>query len=1215
MSEPTDPSRDLLFGLLALQTGMIDQGALFTAFAAWTRDKSRTLADHLVALGHLDAPRRAAVEAIAGVHVQALGGDIEKSLAVLAVGRSTRGSLALAGGPDVTATLGHVGSAHPSTHDDDNDPDRTGSLSVGSATSEGQRFRIVRPHARGGLGAVFVALDSELDREVALKQILDDRADDPTSRIRFLIEAQITGGLEHPGIVPVYGLGADGDGRPYYAMRFIRGDSLKEAIDHFHAGTKAGPGAAGPIGSRDLALRKLLRRFMDVCNAIDYAHSRGVIHRDIKPANIIVGKHGETLVVDWGLAKPMGRVEPGTESGERMLTPSSASGSAETLPGSAMGTPAYMSPEQAEGQLDRLAPRSDVYSLGATLYCLLTGKPPFAGDVVDVIRAVQRGEFRPPRQLDPNIDRALEAICLKAMAHRPEDRYASSRALADDLDRWMADEPVTARREPLSARVARWARRHRSGVTAAATALVLVAVVASVAALLIDQSLRKERLALAAETQARADANRRLKQARESIDTLLTGVGEGLAKVPGAQKVRKQLLEKAASQYRQLADEKGDDSAIRYESGSALARLGRIRFLLGDYPGAEANLRAAEATLAALPAPSPSSGGPEGEMSLAQVRGKLASALRQQGRLVEAEAAYRRAIDAGRVGVDTNPDDWKARYSLGAARADLAGMLNQSKRNDETEALFRAAIDDLDAAAQSERYEPRNILANCQNGFGLFLQKVGRVAEAEAQFRAAIATGSGNVKAFSDEFDARSDLAIAQRNLASLLEDQGRWAEAEDLFRTSLAEREALARANPEVPQYLLFRGSGRRSLAEFFRKRARYKEAEDLTRQGVEDFETLARAHPAVPEYAYRAASTRSNLAWILMDLARFPEAEAQARAGTEALRRLWDAHPTVLVYGDNLGNGFNDLARILRRMGRFVDAEKAYRDGIDVFERLVKEDPSVPRYPDLLALLNNNLALLYATRQRYPDSLPLARRSVAVYEDLVKLHPKVVDYSEGLVMSRETLAQTLEALGSGEEAREVVAAAIDLCRRLVEFHPEIPVLSLRLMQSYRLKAQVDGHHGRFDEALKALDSSSRLLRRMTEAHPDSAVYRGEAWDDAIARAELDLARGQADEAADALEQVAKQPGGGIDSCYNAACMFAKAAVLASKTPPGPGSHPRSRSYQGRAVDLLRRAVAMGFRELTQLAKDPDLDVLRDRPDFQLLIMDLAFPAQPFAR
>ena len=181
-----------------------------------------------------------------------------------------------------------------------------------------------------------------------------------------------------------------------------------------------------------------------------------MIHRDIKPANIIVGKYGETLVVDWGLAKAVGRADP--SAGEQTLAPSSG-GSSETLPGSALGTPAYMSPEQARGELNRLGPRSDVYSLGATLYCLLTGKPPFEGDDIgEILRAVQEGRFPRPSQHDPALDKALEAICLKAMANEPEDRYATPKALADDLDRWMADEPVTAWREPFSRRARRWAR-------------------------------------------------------------------------------------------------------------------------------------------------------------------------------------------------------------------------------------------------------------------------------------------------------------------------------------------------------------------------------------------------------------------------------------------------------------------------------------------------------------------------------------------------------------------------------------------------------------------------------------------------------------------------------------------------------------------------------------------------------------------------------------
>jgi hypothetical protein len=201
--------RDLLFGLLALQNGMIDQAKLVAAFHAWTLNKARPLAEHLVVRGDLDADQRAVVEALVALHIKKHGGDAAMSLAAVPAGRPTRESLARIGDPDVEATLGRVGTAHPLTRDGEADPDadRTASYSVGSATSDGLRFRVLRPHARGGLGAVFVALDQELHREVALKQILDRHADDLTSRQRFLVEAEITGGLEHPGIVPVYGLG------------------------------------------------------------------------------------------------------------------------------------------------------------------------------------------------------------------------------------------------------------------------------------------------------------------------------------------------------------------------------------------------------------------------------------------------------------------------------------------------------------------------------------------------------------------------------------------------------------------------------------------------------------------------------------------------------------------------------------------------------------------------------------------------------------------------------------------------------------------------------------------------------------------------------------------------------------------------------------------------------------------------------------------------
>jgi serine/threonine protein kinase/tetratricopeptide (TPR) repeat protein len=337
------------------------------------------------------------------------------------------------------------------------------------------RFLIIHQHASGGLGAIYRARDEQLRRVVALKEIQDRHADDPESRARFLREARITGMLEHPGIVPVYALGRHADGRPYYAMRFINGQSLKDAIGDFHAPDGSG---CDPVGHR-LAMRQLLERFRDVCNTIAYAHSRGVIHRDLKPDNIMLGPYGETLVVDWGMAKVIGLPqEPGDSGTGEVPPPEFDDDSIALRTGGLIGTPAYMSPEQATVQLDRLGPASDVYSLGVTLYCLLTGRTPFkARDLNEILRRVREGNFLRPRQVNGRVPPALEAICLKAMALAPEDRYPSPRALAEDIEHWLADEAVSAYREWWPQRLARWARRHRPRTRAGAVLLLTLAVV------------------------------------------------------------------------------------------------------------------------------------------------------------------------------------------------------------------------------------------------------------------------------------------------------------------------------------------------------------------------------------------------------------------------------------------------------------------------------------------------------------------------------------------------------------------------------------------------------------------------------------------------------------------------------------------------------------------------------------------------------------------
>lgn len=345
---------------------------------------------------------------------------------------------------------------------------------------------------------MFVARDGELNREVALKRIRGSFANDHSARARFLREAEITGNLEHPGIVPIYGLGRDASGQPYYAMRFIHGESLRDAIKRYHRSANRTVDAP----AKQMELRMLMRRFIDVCNAVDYAHSRGVIHRDLKPANVMVGKFGETLVVDWGLAKALGETSNAPTAAATKSLPTSGGTEAAAVPwltpsaqdaatqmGDALGTPSYMSPEQAAGRTDLLSPATDIYALGAVLHTILSGSSPIEGDsIVEVLENVKQGRMR---RLPTTVASPVASICAKAMSLRPEDRYASARALADDVERWMADERVSVHRETRSERLARWARTHRSTVAGAA-ALAATALVALVIGLFVVTAEQRE---------------------------------------------------------------------------------------------------------------------------------------------------------------------------------------------------------------------------------------------------------------------------------------------------------------------------------------------------------------------------------------------------------------------------------------------------------------------------------------------------------------------------------------------------------------------------------------------------------------------------------------------------------------------------------------------------------------------------------------------------
>lgn len=297
---------------------------------------------------------------------------------------------------------------------------------AGEPDLEGTRYRILGTLGRGGMATVFLAFDRELDREVALK-VLDIPDTGGQLAERMLREARVVARLEHPGIVPIHDVGVLPDGRVFYAMKRVKGQRLDQ-LTH-------------------VALNERLRLFQKICEAVAFAHARGIIHRDLKPENIMAGGFGEVLVMDWGLAKVLGKPVSEKPTGGQDPEPETPL----TNHGTIMGTPSYMAPEQKSGDISKLNERTDVYALGAILYFLLAGSAP---------SAAEPSVKQPPRRMKGEVSRALEAICLKAMAEEPQQRYSGAAELGDDIARYTSGLSVTAYREnPLEA-LQRWLSRH-----------------------------------------------------------------------------------------------------------------------------------------------------------------------------------------------------------------------------------------------------------------------------------------------------------------------------------------------------------------------------------------------------------------------------------------------------------------------------------------------------------------------------------------------------------------------------------------------------------------------------------------------------------------------------------------------------------------------------------------------------------------------------------
>ena len=1110
-------------------------------------------------------------------------------------------TVAFAPGSPLSMVAVREGSSNPSS---DDETDRVSSAS--------HRFRIIRKHAKGGLGQVLLAHDEELCRDVALKEILEQFSGNRESQSRFVVEAQITAALQHPGIVPIYGFGTYSDGRPFYAMRFIDGESLEDVAKRFHERRAAmGPGKA------TVELRQLIGSLINVCYTIEYAHSRGILHRDIKPANIMLGKFGEALVVDWGIAKLMNQPlsESGVEEGSVRLA--AADNTEATMEGTAKGTMQYMSPEQARGEVDQLGPATDIYSLGATLFFILTGQGRFGGRMRfnELLAKLNAGDYPSPRQLDRSIPRPLEAICMKAMSPARTDRYSSARALSSDLERWLADEPVSAHRESRSEQAMRWLRHHRSWAQASLAILVSVTLVSVVAAVLVNQARQREMLARQESEKQRTLADENYQHARAAVEQFFTHVSEStLLNVPGMQGLRRELLQIALNYEQRFLAQRGDDPSQRREV-------------------AEACFRAALATAAIN-------------------SGAAALPLFERARQIQEQL------------LRESPNDSELRYALSNTYNEIGREAYQIGRYSEALDWFHKSLNKRQELVERDQdnLEYQRKLASSKNNLGVISQKSGEAEQALARYTEAIDLGKKLVAQDAEHELYRRDLARNRYNLGLLAKERGESEAAVENLQLAGAEFERLAVQFKLVTEYGQQAGLCYQLLGDLHLKADRYLEAAQWLQKARDIQEPLAYRNPELIQLAADQAVTYSRLAeWCerqeYLDVAlQWTEETARVlrplvKSGVQDIRIYTDLAGNQARTG-TLKMALNDNEAALSalkeayEMYRILETEMLKTDpdaeaqklkvsaeiatcltnsglaqsrqGDQAAARQMLEKARV-RYESLLArpgqstsakaLLEDRRALCYANLGQVEQASQNWDAAQQNYERARKIHEQYLDDAATGSLQRIHLTEVLLLIAQTETQQQRTEAAVetyqtmsDTIRVLIDQGDERP---------QPLKLSAAAAHGRGaillaqemnQQALAAYQEAVNQQRQAFEKSSGATLYR-QTLDTYLV--DLALVQKSSGLTADAAATIRKREELWPDDGAQLFNIAKDLATIALRDPAELSDTEKTEqeSFIAAVIALLRDARKAGLQDLSSAAADPAFARLSEEPRFRQLV------------